>query len=134
MTRIARTVVSLRIIGDDLDPDEITQLLGCAPDSSHCKGDVLRSGARRSFGAWRLEAPPSEPENFDGQIAELLKRATGEIARWSEVSHRFRIDLFCGGFMEESNEGFSLSVKTLRSLADRGIEFVLELYAPDEKE
>ena len=37
---VSRTTASLRIGGDDLDPDEITALLRCEPTNSHRKGDI----------------------------------------------------------------------------------------------
>ncbi len=37
---------SLRITADNLDPDQITQLLGHRPTSSHRRGDSYRRQAR----------------------------------------------------------------------------------------
>ena len=36
--------LTLGIHGEDLDPDEISRLLGCAPTSCHRRGDARRSG------------------------------------------------------------------------------------------
>ena len=48
--------VCLAIYGEELDPDEITQLLGCQPTDSHLRGD--KKGPRSpgfSKGAWFLD-------------------------------------------------------------------------------
>jgi hypothetical protein len=37
---ISRTKAALRISGDDLDPDEVSKLLGAAPTESARKGDA----------------------------------------------------------------------------------------------
>jgi len=40
------------------------------------------------------------------------------------------MDLFCGLFMKESSEGFSISPATLAMLGERGIELQFDIYAP----
>ncbi|AXQ31414.1 DUF4279 domain-containing protein [Solimonas sp. K1W22B-7] len=135
MTRLARSMLGLRIFGDDLDPDEVTALLGCRPTKAFRKGDLSHAKSERSVprvtGRWSLNAEPRTPEDFDGQIADIFSNLTDDLTVWAKLGQRFRIDLFCGGFMGDSNEGFSLSVQSLRTLADRGVEFGLDLYAPD---
>ena len=55
-------VVTLRFFGDDLDPDEISQLLGSAPTASARRGDI-RQGKVRSYtaktGSWRFSTDHS---------------------------------------------------------------------------
>jgi hypothetical protein len=79
---------------------------------------------------WSLTAEPREPEDLDSQVAEIIGKLTQDIEVWTALSERFAIDLFCGLFMQESNEGLSLSPKTLMALADRNIEIGLDIYAP----
>ncbi|HSE22384.1 MAG TPA: DUF4279 domain-containing protein, partial [Pyrinomonadaceae bacterium] len=38
---LERTKVTLRVIGDELDPDEISKLLQCEPTSKARKGDIV---------------------------------------------------------------------------------------------
>lgn len=135
MAHIERSVATLRVIGDDLLPDEITRLLGCYPTTSHAKGEVVlgqKTGREytKKVGMWRLEATDHEPENLDEQVAELLKKLTQDLAVWSELRKRFKMDLFCGLFMEITNEGASLSSETLLALGVRGIELSLDIYCP----
>ncbi len=42
MAHLYRTVASLRIGGDDLDPDEVSALLCCQPTAGYRKGQVVR--------------------------------------------------------------------------------------------
>jgi len=44
---------------------------------------------------------------------------------------RFEVDIFCGLFMGSSNEGLSLSPRTLSALGQCGIELGLDIYGPD---
>jgi hypothetical protein len=99
MATIARSVATLRIIGD-LDPGEVTRLLGSSPSESQTKGEELRgkSGHPRvaKFGAWRVHASETSPADLDVQVKEILSRLTSDLAAWKELSTRFDIDLFWG--------------------------------------
>jgi hypothetical protein len=41
-----KTFATLRVTGDDLDPDEVTQILRITPTTAHRKGEPFRSGPR----------------------------------------------------------------------------------------
>ena len=137
MPSIARSVTSLRIFGDALVPQEVTARLGATPTKCYRKGDVERTGSGkeivRKTGMWLLEAEDKEPEDLSSQVAEILSRLTPDPEVWRALSGDFQVDLFCGLFMNESNEGFCLSPSTLASLAERGIEMILDVYAPDRE-
>ncbi|WKE65378.1 DUF4279 domain-containing protein [Gallaecimonas kandeliae] len=137
MAHLDRSVATLRIIGDDLNPDEISALLGHTASKQQTKGEVIIgkvSGVSRiaKTGMWYLEAMDATPENLDGQIAELLGKLTGNLKVWAKISSSCRIDLFCGLFMKHSNEGLSVSAESMKALGERGIELGLDLYGPDE--
>lgn len=131
MAGIHETRVTLRVMGDDLDPDEITTLLCHPPTSSQRKGDIRGSGHVLSFGMWRLHVDDSIPGNLERQIDGLLSKLTPDIGRWRFLNARYRIDLFCGLFMRQGNEGLSLSPVLLARVAERGISLGLDIYDPD---
>jgi len=137
MATVARSVASLRIIGD-LNPEEVTRLLGASPSESQTKGEELRgkSGHVRvaKFGAWRIHASETSPADLDVQVKEILSTLTSDLTVWKELSTRFDIDLFCGWFMDKENEGIGVAADTLRSLGERGIELSLDIYAGDGDE
>ncbi|MES2885956.1 MAG: DUF4279 domain-containing protein [Pseudomonadota bacterium] len=81
-----------------------------------------------------LDATDTEPENLDAQVLELITKLSADMAQWKAISSKFRVDLFCGWFMETSSEGTSLSHDTLRSLGERGIELSLCIYSADTPE
>ncbi len=125
-------------MGDDLVPDEISDLLGCKPSREQTKGEELvapKSGRTRiaRFGMWRLIADKREPEDLDGQVSELLNKLSDDLAVWADLSSRFKIDLFVGLFMNVTNEGCSVSPETLRKLGERGIELCLDVYGVIEE-
>lgn len=132
MSTFDHTTISLRVFGDDLKPDEVTALLCCAPSEAWLKGEVqsFRSGrtTTRRSGAWFLRVPAAEPEDFNGQVARLFSQATDDPSAWKSLGAKYEVDLFCGWFMSTSNDGVSVSVATLRTLADRGVELSLDIY------
>jgi Domain of unknown function (DUF4279) len=137
MGQIHHSAATLRIFSDDLRPDEISQMLKCEPTKAELKGDVIHypSGRERTVkrGNWRLVAKNAEPEDLDGQIRWLMSQVSDDLNVWKSLTHACDVDLFCGLFMQSSNDGFSLSSETMLMLGQRGIELGLDIYdASDE--
>jgi hypothetical protein len=125
----------LRIFGDDLIPAEITKLMECDPTTSYAKGDVIRgskSGREiaKKTGMWGLSATDCAPENIDAQVSEVLAKLPSDLALWEALAARFEMDLFCGLFMENTNEGSEISAGTLFDLGARRIKLSLDVYGP----
>jgi hypothetical protein len=135
MAQMHKSVATLRIIGGDLVPAEVSRLLNCTPTTAQTKGDVIvgKSGHQRTArtGMWSLRSEDKEPENLDGQVGEILGKLTGNIETWQTLVARFRVDLFCGLFMSGGNEGLSISPTSLLSLGQRGITLGLDVYGPE---
>ena len=136
MATIARTKASLRLFGDDLIPEEITELLGYPPTNCQFKGEVIvgqntgRSRTART-GSWRLHAAESEPGNIDEQIVEIFSKLTNDLGIWEDIASKYTVDLFCGLFMNEEMEGQDISSDSLLRLGQRKILIGLDIYAPD---
>jgi len=133
MAVLSGSAASLRFFGDDLDPDELTRMLGGQPTKSERKGEEIIgkvTGQKRiaRSGGWRLSAERRKPGDFDAQISEILDQLTDNTDIWQDLTARFRADIFCGLFMAESNEGVSLSHKTLEKLAVRGLTVDFDIY------
>jgi hypothetical protein len=139
MAHVQRSVVTLRIGGDDLIPDEITRLLEAKPTSTQTKGDKIvgrKTGHVRiaKMGIWRLEAKDREPEDMNAQIQEILSQATSDSRVWRSIGEKYQIDLFCGIFLGGSNEGMTLSAASLAALGERGIEMGLDIYSGHDED
>jgi hypothetical protein len=135
MSAIHHSIVTLRIYGDDLVPQDITKMLGALPTHSVAKGQEIvgrKTGKVRvaKTGMWRLCASDREPEDIDGQIREIFSQITADIAVWQSITKKYRANLFCGAFMSETNDGLSISPQSMAVLAERGIELWFEIYAP----
>jgi Domain of unknown function (DUF4279) len=131
-----RAVATLRIIGSNLDPDEISALLGAVPSRSERQGQELPSAEGKPprvarFGQWRIDAPETEPENLDLQVRHMLEALSQDLKIWRSLAKRYKVDVFCGWFMKETNEGVDIKPETLAALGQRGIALALDIYAPD---
>jgi hypothetical protein len=70
---VDETDVCLAVCGKDLEPDEITKMLGCEPTSAHRRGDRMTSGTSRHQGAWSLDVRGSDgPADLTIQLLERL--------------------------------------------------------------
>ena len=139
MAHVQKSVVTLRIGGDDLVPDEITKFLGSSPTAAETKGEKIvgrKTGHVRiaKMGSWRLHAKDREPEDMDGQIQELLGQVTSDLTIWKSIGEKYQIDLFCGIFLGGSNEGMTLSAASLAALGERGIEMGLDIYSGHDED
>jgi uncharacterized protein YchJ len=130
MAQLSKSVASLRIFGDTLDPDKITRILGCSPTDAHVKGQIRYKTTVYRTGGWILESTDQEPANLDAQVAELLGRVNNGLEVWSAVSRDYTIDLFCGFFMDVTNEDVGISAETMKLLSERGIRLCASIYAP----
>ena len=139
MAELYRSRASLRFFGDDLEPAEITRLLCCIPTSSQKKGEIIRhrtDGGKHvaPYGKWLLEEDECCPGDLDGQIQRLLARVSANLSVWRDLVSRFRTDLFCGIFVQQFNEGVSLSPAVLAALGNRGIEIDFDIYIDSNTE
>lgn len=103
-------------MGELLDPQDVTELFGCEPTRAEKKGDIMvlgKSGRERvaKAGIWILEASEQEPADLDSQIQEILDRLPSDLTVWRSLSSKYHLDLFCGFFMEKSNEGLEWSTQ-----------------------
>ena len=133
---LSSSEVALRVVGPDLNPEEITRLLNCAPSYSHRNGDIQigkHTGTKvvKKSGLWRVNFEKKMPAELDTKIQYLLGSVTDDILVWNNLAGRFSIDMFCGLFLNRTNEGCNISPKTLLELGKRGIELSLDIYAPD---
>lgn len=127
------TAARLMIRGDSLDPQEITELLGCQPHRAGRKGEkrILASGAQPTpepTGVWSLQAARRVPGDLEGQITEILSALTEEPKTWLELSQRFQVYIFCGLFMKCSNEGLQLSSQIMHELGRRNVGLDFDIY------
>ena len=135
MGGLAKSSVTLGFWDDDLDPELVTELLDCEPTVGVRKGNtwVTSIGVEKIAltGSWRLKVERRMPGDIESQIEELLSQVTADISRWNQLPQSANGRLFCGLFLEEANEGVSLSASIIRKVAERGLSLELDIYSKD---
>ncbi len=137
MSNISKADVSIRFFGDDLEPQELTRLLGAQPSRAKRKGEnwTVASGETRTArrGSWLINySEESSPVEIDEQVNALLDRLTDDTAVWLDLARRYEADVSCGLFLDNWNEGFSLAKFTLKRLSDRNLSIGFDIYAPTD--
>ena len=134
MATIQTTKVTLRIFGDKLHPESISEQLGHPPTKSQIKGERIigrNTGKVRiaKKGCWLLQAENATPGNLDAQIYDLIEKLTNDMNTWGIIAKNNEMDLFCGLFMSGGMEGEGISAKNLLALGQRKIKLSLDIYA-----
>jgi hypothetical protein len=128
---------SLSIYGEDLEPNEITRILGLAPTHGHRRGD--RRGPKSppaTMGFWGYGVDSKAPDEAAGDPADLvlgrlLDRLPSDPALWARLVQQYRVRIFfCIGF-EGYNQGFGLSARNIQRAAALGVPLDFDLYASD---
>jgi hypothetical protein len=122
--------ITLRFFGDDLEPDELTRLLGSSPTDAHRKGETV-AHAKGSYtaeeGMWAISAERSI-RDIEEQLTGLFAQLTPDLEIWRSLTDRYRADLFCGVFLAWFGHGFSMSPTLHRALCDRNLLITFDIY------
>ena len=124
----------------DLDPSEVTSLLGIAPSRSGRKGDpVLRPTGEverhRRVGSWILDLEPEADWTIEESISALLAPLPKDASVWECLSARYSIEIICYVFVHGVIQGFVLSPDLLRLVGSFGIKLGVDIFCrPDEEQ
>jgi hypothetical protein len=124
-----RCYASFSISGLELDPDEVSELLGISPDRSHRKGEVkiLRSGNTiiHKNGHWALRSKLSDYEPFERHLDALLDRLKGKEAALKSLAEENKIQFGCDLW---ETIGVELPTHILRRIADFNASLGITIY------
>jgi hypothetical protein len=127
-TPVHETTVTLRFFGSELDPDEVSQLLGSRPTLSRRKGDTLPGQPETERSSWLLPAESKSRRPLEEQIHALFDRLSDDLAVWRKLTDKYQGDIFCGVWMETWNGGFGLSPDLLRRIDERHLGLAFDVY------
>lgn len=105
---------TLRIHGEELPLDEISQRLGVQPTSSHRQGE--RRGANsppHRDDAWHFQPALHESEPLERHIEELWRVVRPHVKYLKSLKQQFKVDVFCGYRSNCDMAGFEVSHKCL---------------------
>lgn len=132
-SNIPRIRVSLRLSGDALDPEFLTQQLGVAPTIAARRGEDIpaeEGGGTHDTGVWiyRLDVPPGTDL---GEVIDLLLASFPEDALlWEELTSAFAADVSCGVFLQDRDQSTVIDATVLQRLARLGLSLGLDFHAP----
>jgi len=137
MADISCSTVSIRLFGSELNPEKITQLLGCEPSSAAKTGEkiIKRNGQERIVkkGFWLLDYGECDNVLIEEKIDFLFGKLTNNLESWQEATKNLdTADIFCGLFIDNWNEGFILSQNALRKISERNLEIGFDVYSPTD--
>jgi hypothetical protein len=121
--------VALCIYGAELEPEEVTALLGVAPTHAHRAGERAELRLPRpSQGAWIREIRRFEPVEPDLMFEELFAGVSTEASVWFALARRFELRV---DFAVHTDVGatFRLNPKTLARIASLGASFQISIQA-----
>jgi hypothetical protein len=123
-------------MGDALNPEDITRLMGRDPDLAYTKGGVFHTPkgkpAHGRTGMWRVKGPHKIEGEFDELVVAFLSGFPASPDAWRTIAKDFRVELFVGVFIGRWNTGFSLSPSVMAMLAERHCEIGFDLYGFSE--
>ena len=126
---------SLNIYGENLEPEEITRMLGLSPTHSHRRGERRRpDGPQFSTGAWlhRVDSDVA-PDAPDRALGSLLDRLPSDRSLWIGITQRYEVRIFFRIGFEGWNKGFTLSAHNIQRTADLGVRLDFDLYASENQ-
>jgi hypothetical protein len=127
--------ISLGFFGDELDPDEVSRLLGGTPTSTCRKGDVAVGKATSRIertGRWLLAFPVSPGEPLEPQLLRLFASLSQDASIWRSLTARYKPRLSIGAWIRSWNRGLELSPELLSLLSERGLGVGVDIYADFE--
>jgi hypothetical protein len=121
-------------MGPELDPDEVTRLLGIEPEYAHRRGDANAGKGGRRYadypeGMWKISSAEGEEATVEEHLLALLERiepGRAGLARCQEQG--LRTDVFVGYFAQGEPGGFGLAPETSRRLGELGVRLEVDYY------
>jgi Domain of unknown function (DUF4279) len=132
-----RYTVELRIVGKDLDPDEVTRRLGLEPSQAWRKGDRRSERSTRTAGTWSFEVlPPGRddwPSLAEG-LSSLLKKLEPIRSEIQSYLPANEVYAWCGHFTSSFDGGPTLPAALLKSLGNLGLQLAFDTYCEPEED
>jgi hypothetical protein len=121
--------VTLALYGDDLEPDAVSQRLGCRATQAHKRGDRPRpKSLPAKCGAWFLSVEGFAPVGPDQLVRLLLERFPQQASFWAELRRDYDVRVLVAIHTDGWNRGFELGAEATRLLALTGAATGFDLY------
>ncbi len=122
---------SFRLVGDNLDPDRVTDLMGINPTDAKAKGASPpgHPEIRYPTGVWRKVSPISHLEPLEAHLNALLDLLEPRVASVRQLqAEGCEAEFFCGLFYTSFNGAIELDPPTLSRLGQFGAALTISTY------
>jgi hypothetical protein len=130
------THATLRISGDDLNPDAVAKDMGVMADEAHRKGDITGTRTRvvKKTGYWAVTSSEHMDEFVDVNvhlqwIVDLVSPRKNVIAAYR--SRGWEVDLWLGIHTSAGHGGPTVRAEVIRALGGLELDLNLDLYPDD---
>lgn len=127
-----RMFLLLEVFGDDLDPADVSALLGTPPDEGYKKGDERPRGSQYyKTGGWILKSGEiriSEDRTGEERLHAWAASIPGDAAVWTDLKDRFLVQVRLVGYTDQWNADFTLPPAMLENLSKRGLPLMIDPY------
>jgi hypothetical protein len=122
--------ITLSITADNLDPAEVTRLLGLEPDEARQRGVPDVRGRVPRLGAWIIRLRSDQTPEWDVGLAinSLLDRIPASAA-WDQALSHADARVFVGLRLDAFNRGLRLPVHLMKRLINLDLCLDLDIYA-----
>ena len=121
---------SLAVYGEDLEPGDVTNLLGIEPTFSFRRGYRRRpTSVPAPRGGWFLKMRAVDHPDPGALIGTLLSKLPADREIWGQLNARFKVQLRVAIHMQGWNKGFGIDPASVARLATTGAEVVFDVYA-----
>lgn len=122
----------LEIFGEDLVPDEISELLGTSPDQSYRKGDERPRGSQfYKTGAWILKSGEiliDEDRVGEERFEEWTKQLPGDFDTWTKLKEQYFVTVRLVCYTDQWNADFQIPSNALINLSTLGLPLTIDPY------
>ena len=127
-----RSFFIAEIYGDELNPDEVSSILGVSPTKCYRKGDETPRGSQyRRTGAWFMDSGEqllSEEEPGANLFEQWVSSLPKDREAWDTLKERFDVRIRLVGYTDQMNAEFLLTPTAAAELASRGLAVVFDPY------
>lgn len=122
-------LVSFVLVGADLDPETITDLLGLQPTRARRRGEVIRSHPSSVYptGSWSLQSDLHDSEPIEAHVTRLLDHLEGKGSEIRSLIHS-GLDggFYCTYAMQTELNRILLSSATLARIANLNLDLTID--------
>lgn len=129
---LPRLELSLRITGDSLDPDFLTQQFGVRPTLGARKGETTGEDDEAVWhrtGIWQYDLRAFESTELGETIGLLLEVFPNDATLWEEITSVYDAQVHCGAYLTADEQTTTIDADTMRALSRLGLPLQLSLYA-----